>query len=500
MDFFNMTGQGTSAVFLLQFAIVLYMWLRVGRGLYWTILLCMSIAGLIATSLENLAQILYNYTNGMNFYYLCIVSEPCWIISEFGVVALNLIKLKTLMGRRIFGVMCVLQSMLFFAFCACRIRIGINRFKLSMLNSEEIWQTHSPAFGLTAAAELLCTIAILTVVVHQIRSERDMATRLATHKHLFGSSFFVLLIVDLVGVMLAITSNLAPDLQELLAPFLAIKSAFALILASDNLVIKLILQHGAGRAPPSAFTSNDSSYRSGNAPRTPYNTYQTASAMGSLGTVSISSVDRRFSGGKGKEKSGTYGGAYGVVSRNGTLNGGEDSPIYVNMIHQPPSARTSTVEPQSPQSPRMAGIGGVVGNAEMIERKDAGAGMGSRAGSVVGSTMASGTESPAPSRTTSVNGSSRPSSLVGSTTGGGWASRNTSVTGSMSGGGGGSGYASRSTSVNSVVGRNNPDSRSSSPALTASPSPAFGPSEPNFLARLPPLGEEGERAASNRRL
>ncbi|KAJ3047180.1 hypothetical protein HK097_000156, partial [Rhizophlyctis rosea] len=320
---------------------------------------------------------------------------------------------------------------------------------------------HSPAFGLIAAGELLCTIAILNVVIGQIRAERDMATRLATHKHLFGSSFFVLLIVDLVGVILAVTANFPYHLQELLTPFLALKSAFALVLAIDALVIRLILSH-TSMGGPTSFISNDHAYRSGLQPRTPYNTYQTASAYASGGGISITSVDRRLSGWKGREgsKGGSFVGGYGVispgVSGNRSMNGGEDG--------YGPTTGSSPRGSAIVESPRSLVAGG-----EMVEVGKGG--FASRTGSVI-----------------SVK------------EGGGWASRTTSVSGSVGG------MASRTASVNSVIGRSGPesarsgvDSRSSSPVV----SPALTPlpsavTLENGLQRTPlaPLGEERREESS----
>ena len=38
----------------------------------------------------------------VNTFYMYYSAEPMWIISEFGIIVLNLVKLKALLGRRLF--------------------------------------------------------------------------------------------------------------------------------------------------------------------------------------------------------------------------------------------------------------------------------------------------------------------------------------------------------------------------------------------------------------
>ena len=130
------------------------------------------------------------------------------------------------------------QGLMFIPFAYLRFMIANTRARLRSLESQEVWLAHFPVYTLIAVAEMILTIFILYVVINQIRSETDMSARHATHKHLFRSSVFILLVVDLIGICLAITSVLnKPTTKEespnplagIMQPFLGLKCAFALV-------------------------------------------------------------------------------------------------------------------------------------------------------------------------------------------------------------------------------------------------------------------------------
>ncbi|KAJ3299705.1 hypothetical protein HK104_007633 [Borealophlyctis nickersoniae] len=240
IDLLGMGGTGTAVLFTVQMLLVGYMYWRIGTGLYWKTLLVIAIAGIFGATLENFERVLFVFNRGNPLFYICsLIAEPFWITSEFGVVALNLIKIRALTSRRTYQIICAIQGLLFLGFCGFRVRIGVLRFKSATLDSPEIWNAHTPAFALLALAEGLLTIIIIVVISGQIRGEHSMSVGMATRKRLVRSSFFVLLLIDIVGVMLAVSSSFqSPALQSLMAPFLALKSASALILATDAVILK----------------------------------------------------------------------------------------------------------------------------------------------------------------------------------------------------------------------------------------------------------------------
>ncbi|KAJ3291270.1 hypothetical protein HK104_006213 [Borealophlyctis nickersoniae] len=262
IDLVGMAGSGTSFLFLLQILLVGYMYGRMGSGLYWKSLLIISTAGIIGATFENFERIMYVYTGGNGkFFAFSILAEPCWIVSEFGVVALNLVKIRVLTTRKVFLGIGAVNFLLFLAFCALRIRIGVIRFKAVTLNSTEIWNAHTPAFAIIAVAEGLLTCTILFLMYRQAQREQTISVGAPMRKRLVQSSMFVLLLVDFVGMMLAITSSFQSDaLQSLVKPFLALKSCSALILGVDAIILK-----GTKSDPNQTTGSAKSSFQPNNA-------------------------------------------------------------------------------------------------------------------------------------------------------------------------------------------------------------------------------------------
>ncbi|KAJ3061000.1 hypothetical protein HK102_009288 [Quaeritorhiza haematococci] len=259
--------KGTTAVFLLQLFLVTYMYFRVSPGTpYWNTLLAMSIAGLLGITMENLQGILAEVQDPPQWIFsLSIAAEPCWIVSEFGVIALTMFKFKALLKRSTFMVISIVEGIIFAAFVFCRFRIGVRRYLSKKIESHEIWSDHVPAFSIIALGGLICSVGI----IHVIRRQAVVNQSSTFARTLFNSSLFLLLIVDLVTVVLAIMSALQPSSstgapheelpnhpqtwRELFQPLLILKSAFALILAVDSLVVKqAVHQTSLGSSLPSA--------------------------------------------------------------------------------------------------------------------------------------------------------------------------------------------------------------------------------------------------------
>ncbi|RKO88366.1 hypothetical protein BDK51DRAFT_49263 [Blyttiomyces helicus] len=230
LDFFSMTGTtGSGIVVVIQLLLVSYMWARIGRGSYWNMLLAMSLVAFVGISMQNFEAIMYNKTGDTRWWIMSPLTEPCWIFVEFGIVILNLIKLRVLVPRMHFKIVLALETLLFLAFSVLRLRIGLRRLSDHVDYSVAIWNLHTPAFAVTAAAEAIPSIMLIRFVWKEVRADSG-GLRVGTHKHLFKSSFFVLLLVDLSAIMLAIVSAFPSDRsQEVLSLFLNIKGCFALI-------------------------------------------------------------------------------------------------------------------------------------------------------------------------------------------------------------------------------------------------------------------------------
>jgi len=244
--------------YIIQYVLVVLMYIKVGSGRYWKVLHYASLAGLIAAIGENVtvAFICENYDNGNyspdSFYkkkiYTFLVDEIFWIITEFSIPYLNLIKMKAFAEGRIAKLINIVIYILFIPFSASRICIGIARMMKGYLNYSDIELFHGIAFGIMAIADLICTIFIL----HFIKKYNN---RSSTHgndltNHIQQSSYTILITVDVVSIVLSVlyivTTNIdfgTPILSNnSVLPFHCFKSVFLLILATDALLFK----YGAG--------------------------------------------------------------------------------------------------------------------------------------------------------------------------------------------------------------------------------------------------------------
>ncbi|KAJ3082516.1 hypothetical protein HK102_001621, partial [Quaeritorhiza haematococci] len=98
-------GDGNTAAFFLQLFLVTYMYARVANGTpYWNVILIIAIAGFLANALDNIQNtiLFHSPTNNSWVWVLSPIGEPCWIISEFGIIFLNMIKFQALLQRRTF--------------------------------------------------------------------------------------------------------------------------------------------------------------------------------------------------------------------------------------------------------------------------------------------------------------------------------------------------------------------------------------------------------------
>jgi len=255
-DFFlNFTNQFADSflyAYILQIILIGYMYNCAGSGRYWKILLSGSIFGMIGAVIENsgtawLKTIDKNSKHHLSKAYYCyFLAEIGWIITEFSIPYLNLIKLNTLTQTKLKKFVNYTIMMLFSLFSCSRLCIGYLRLSNHCLYNEAIYHAHGVAFGITAIADGSLSVLIFIELNKSAKKtkEKDGETfnLLISFKK---SSLFILFIVDLMSVILAILSIFISDspfgqgVNKLMKPFHALKSNFLLILAIDAFIFKM---------------------------------------------------------------------------------------------------------------------------------------------------------------------------------------------------------------------------------------------------------------------
>ncbi|ORX76650.1 hypothetical protein BCR32DRAFT_329262 [Anaeromyces robustus] len=235
--------------FVIQFIIVTLMYANVGRGKYWRLLFIASVAGLLGAIIEHgtLAFECYKSEGERSHkLYSLLLNEACWIVSEYSIPYLNLIKMKAFSKGRIATFVRYTIFVLTVPFVVFRLLIGYKRMETSTLNSPEIRSLHGYAFAVMAIADILCTFSILFFV-----KENNNQTSLKNcniNEYIKHSSYTILIAVDIVSFFLSISyiviNNTIKDefeneiYNKFITPFHCLKNSFILILAADALIFK----------------------------------------------------------------------------------------------------------------------------------------------------------------------------------------------------------------------------------------------------------------------
>ena len=228
---------------LIQCFIVILMYFKVGKGKYWRILFYAAIAGGIATILENTTIAYICREQDINTKREWIVSffiaEFFWIVVEYSIPFLNLIKMEALTVGRFSKIINYTIIINFFLFAICRFWIGYSRMRYGIIQSADIALTHAFAFIIMAISDLICTFSIL-FYVRKHNKNYNIGSSITTY--IKFSSYTILICVDIVSILLAIFYALTqyrlglPD--SIVNPFHCLKSGFILILAADSLIFK----------------------------------------------------------------------------------------------------------------------------------------------------------------------------------------------------------------------------------------------------------------------
>ncbi|KAG4105221.1 hypothetical protein H8356DRAFT_978619 [Neocallimastix lanati (nom. inval.)] len=230
----------------LQYGLVTLMYFNVGKGKYWKILYYAALSGLIGGLIENgtVAYVCTQSDMEVKRYKMIpfLINEIFWIVKEYSVPFLNLIKLNAFTADKKYEkITDYLIYSLFVLFIGCRINIGYIRMTTGLLSTPQSKIGHTCAFLVIAVADIICTISILYYVNKHNRQNVTYANNI--DHYIQRSSYFTLIFVDLIGIILAFFNFTTAVFNtnfpsSYINPFQAIKSSFILILACDAMVFK----------------------------------------------------------------------------------------------------------------------------------------------------------------------------------------------------------------------------------------------------------------------
>jgi len=243
-------------MYLLQFILMALMYINSGNGKYWKILFYTSISGLLGCIIEN-STISYLCRDGNEntkymFVYSFFINEIFWIITEYSIPYLNLIKMKAYANGKAVIVIEYIIYIMFSAFAIVRIFIGYERGINGYLSSELLDTLHGITFGIMALADFICSIFIIYFVRVYNKSVEEKA--LSFHHYIKRSSYIVILAVDFVSFMISVLFFLKKNSyfnrifpSNIDKTFRFFKVAFQLILGVDVLLFKFEVNFNANR-------------------------------------------------------------------------------------------------------------------------------------------------------------------------------------------------------------------------------------------------------------
>ncbi|ORX48423.1 hypothetical protein BCR36DRAFT_413185 [Piromyces finnis] len=229
--------------YIIQLILVGYGYMRFGKGKYWKTLLIASCTGLLGAILEKICVVWTDHpknTNAKLIYILLLLNEPCWIITEFAIPYLNMIKLNAVLAKNGQDILKIFTIIMFILFSIFRFRIGYLRYSSHTVFNEEIFHAHGFAFSTMAITEFVFSICILKKITKNFNTAKERGVHDELYDKSRKSSLTILLLIDICGIILAILSMFSNDtLEKVLKPFHCLKSNSILILAFDSIILKL---------------------------------------------------------------------------------------------------------------------------------------------------------------------------------------------------------------------------------------------------------------------
>ncbi|KAG4098444.1 hypothetical protein H8356DRAFT_375166 [Neocallimastix lanati (nom. inval.)] len=230
---------------ILQFILVTFMYTCSNKGKFWKILFLASLSGVIGALIEGGTAAFVcreaDIETPRNHLYSYLFAEIFWIIKEYSIPILNLLKIEAYDEGKIIRNIKIVIFLLFIIFVVFRFYIGYERMIDGILTNNKTKIGHMAAFFTIAAADLICTVCILYFVKKQNKNKNNDNT---TVNHLIKrSSYLTLILVDTISIILAICNGITGIFKDyvpesIINPLQNLKCSFILIIACDTLLFK----------------------------------------------------------------------------------------------------------------------------------------------------------------------------------------------------------------------------------------------------------------------
>jgi len=265
--FLNQFQDSFCYTFVLQFITVLLMYVNVGKGKYWKILFYASLAGFLGALVENLSVAYICREEAKNEKNVPMipffVNEIFWIPNEYAIPLLNLIKMEAFSEGNIGIITKYIIIFLSIPYIIFRGFIGYYRMKVGFLQNETIHLFHGYAFGVMAAADIICTVVLLYLI--RINNSKIAMSGSNINEFVKHSSYTILIAVDIVCALLSIC-NILSNIEclehiftaKLFTPFHCLKCSSILILAIDAFIFKYGANMSSANNSTGKLYANDS--------------------------------------------------------------------------------------------------------------------------------------------------------------------------------------------------------------------------------------------------
>ncbi|KAG4091557.1 hypothetical protein H8356DRAFT_1707408 [Neocallimastix lanati (nom. inval.)] len=327
------------------------MYIHVGKGKYWKVLLYAAVAGLIGAIIENftLAYICQksqhdNHTKVFTFF----IEEFFWVICEYSIPYLNLIKMEALSTEKMVKIIKIIIVVLFIPFAGARLYDGYDRMMEGYLNTPFSRKCHGIAFGIMTISDIICTIFIIYFVKNKNKNNSFGSNNVISY--IKNSSYTILIAVDIVSMILSILyiiSTLFPensDLESSTIIFHCFKSVFILILSTDALIFKYEVNGSSTNQRSTSASSKGKdydSYKNSKSSNKRTGNYSNDIVISNFGSNGNSNAQINFSSSNYPSTEGEY------FNRSNTYS--NNKPITINYFNVSPSSLEEGKEFQSRQ-------------------------------------------------------------------------------------------------------------------------------------------------------
>jgi len=229
---------------LIQLVIILYMYLRVGKGRLWMAFLYSTLCLFSGKVLEHILKSLINFKETSKYSFIfCIPLETFYIASNYTISYINLIKLRALTDRPYVKRVKLLISIVFPFYCTSRYFIGYFRYVDKDFNSERARNCKGLSYTILGCLNIFMTFFIYRELKYNYRKERTQSnylSKITFYRYVRKSNYAVLILLNLCSFILSFInySYIKGSYIDLMCIPECIQDNLLFFLAIDTLIYK----------------------------------------------------------------------------------------------------------------------------------------------------------------------------------------------------------------------------------------------------------------------